>query len=697
MKDLIAYALLGLGAGGLYALLGTGVVVAFRGSGVINFAHGALAMYSAFTYDELRHRGRIALPWFDIIPTHRFNLPVHITLKHGPMPFVPSLVLALLMAVLLGLGCHFLVFRPLRNAPPLGKVIGSVGIMLYLQAVAVLNFGTENRQGESIVPNQPWRNFLGLGKAFQQNKLWIALSAVLLGAALWAFYRYTRFGLATRAAASNEKGATVLGYNPQLLAATSWVMASVLGAIAGILYAPISGLDASSLTTFVIPSLSAALVGALSSVPITIFAGLCLGMLSEGVAEKLPTYGWFPHWLASGIKQIIPLLVVIMVLYFRGDKLPVRGTIAQVRLPRSPEPKHLLRNTAVPVAVVLLLVNIFTGPWELALNTSIVAATLMLSLVVLVGYVGQISLANLTLAGVASFSVARFAANGKQIGLLPVKVTGLNLPFPFSAILAVAVATIVGIVIGFPALRIRGVQLAVVTITASTAINEFYFKNKTLVGEGAQTATPVRDPSLFGVNLGIRSDKGNHLTDRWQFSVFNLVVLVLVALAVANLRRGGTGRRFLAVRANERAAAAAGIDVARTKLLAFGISSAIAGIGGVMFAYKATTLDLSTFNIFAGIAILAFVYLGGVTSVSGAMVGGMLTAAGLITYTGNNFFHGFDKYSQAVGGIALIVTAILNPIGISAGFQETVHILGAKLRGKSEIAPAKSATEAVSA
>ncbi len=680
MKDLIAYALLGLGAGGLYALLGTGVVVAFRGSGVINFAHGALAMYSAFTYDELRHRGRIALPWFDILPTHTLNLPVHITLKHGPMPFVPSFAIALLMAVLLGLGCHFLVFRPLRNAPPLGKVIGSVGIMLYLQAVAVLNFGTENRQGESIVPNKPWRNFLGLGKAFQQNKLWIALFAALLGVGLWAFYRYTRFGLATRAAASNEKGATVLGYNPQLLAATSWVMASVLGAIAGILYAPISGLDASSLTTFVIPSLSAALVGSLSSVPITIVAGLFLGMLSEGVAEKLPTYGWFPHWLSSGIKQIIPLFVVIVVLYIRGDKLPVRGTISQLRLPRSPEPKHLVRNTAIPVAVVLLLVNIFTGPWELALNTSMIAAIMMLSLVVLVGYIGQISLANLTLAGVASFSVARFAANGKQIGLLPVKLTGLNLPFPFSAILAVAVATIVGIVVGFPALRIRGVQLAVVTITASTAITEFYFKNKTLVGQGAQTATPVRDPSLFGVNLGIRSDKGNHLTDRWQFSVFNLVVLVLVALAVANLRRGGTGRRFLAVRSNERAAAAAGIDVARTKLLAFGISSAIAGIGGVMFAYKATTLDLSTFNIFSGIAILAFAYLGGVTSVSGAMVGGMLTAAGLITYTGNNFFHGFDKFSQAIGGISLIVTAILNPIGISAGLQESAHAIAAKFR-----------------
>jgi branched-chain amino acid transport system permease protein len=683
LKDLIAYALLGLGAGGLYAMLGTGVVVAFRGSGVINFAHGALAMYSAFTYDELRHRGRIALPWFDILPTHNLNLPVHITLKHGTMPFVPSFAIALLMAVFLGLGCHFLVFRPLRNAPPLGKVIGSVGIMLYLQAVAVLNFGTENRQGESIVPNKPWRNFLGLGKAFQQNKLWIALIASLLAMGLWAFYRYTRFGLATRAAASNEKGATVLGYNPQLLAASSWVMASVLGAIAGILYAPISGLDASSLTSFVIPSLSAALVGSLSSVPITVVAGLLLGMLSEGVAEKLPTYGWFPNWLASGIKQVIPLFVVIVVLYFRGDKLPVRGSINQIRLPRSPEPKHLVRNTVIPVAIVLVLANIFTGPWELALNTSMIAAIMMLSLVVLVGYVGQISLANLTLAGVASFSVARFAANGKQIGLLPVKLTGLNLPFPFSAFLAVAVATIVGIVIGFPALRIRGVQLAVVTITASTAITEFYFRNKTLVGEGAQTATPVRDPSLLGVNLGIRSEKGNHLTDRWQFTVFNLVVLVLVALAVANLRRGGTGRRFLAVRSNERAAAAAGIDVARTKLLAFGISSAIAGIGGVMFAYKATTLDLATFNIFSGIAILAFVYLGGVTSVSGAMVGGMLTAAGLVTYTGNNFFHGFDRYSQAIGGISLIVTAILNPVGISAGLQETGHMIASKIRGRS--------------
>ena len=169
MKDLIAYALLGLGAGGLYALLGTGVVVAFRGSGVINFAHGALAMYSAFTYDELRHRGRIALPWFDILPTHSVNLPVHITLKHGPMPFVPSFAIALLMAVLLGLGCHFLVFRPLRNAAPLGKVIGSLGITLYLQGVALKNFGSDNPNPKAVFPDGIFKNFLGLGKPMPKD------------------------------------------------------------------------------------------------------------------------------------------------------------------------------------------------------------------------------------------------------------------------------------------------------------------------------------------------------------------------------------------------------------------------------------------------------------------------------------------------------------------------------------------------
>jgi branched-chain amino acid transport system permease protein len=156
-----------------------------------------------------------------------------------------------------------------------------------------------------------------------------------------------------------------------------------------------------------------------------------------------------------------------------------------------------------------------------------------------------------------------------------------------------------------------------------------------------------------------------------------------------NLRRGATGRRFLAVRANERAAAAAGIDVARTKLLGFGIASALAGIGGIMQAYRLGGIAVESYSLFAGLAILAFAYLGGITSVWGAIIGGLMVGGGLVSQTIGNFANAdFNAYLSIIGAIGLILTAILNPEGIATGTALTVKQLWAKARGRQAPAPA---------
>ena len=126
MSDIIFDLIAGLGLGALFGMLGAGLVVSYQGSGVINFAHGAMAMYGMFTFDTAWNRGELFLPWLDFLPSNALNVPVRITLdSDGSWPFLPSLILALLMAALIGLGAHFLVFRPLRNAAPLGKVVAS--------------------------------------------------------------------------------------------------------------------------------------------------------------------------------------------------------------------------------------------------------------------------------------------------------------------------------------------------------------------------------------------------------------------------------------------------------------------------------------------------------------------------------------------------------------------------------------------
>jgi branched-chain amino acid transport system permease protein len=686
MNDVIFFGLLGLAGGALYAMLATGLVCAFKGSGVINFAHGALAMYPAFTMTELQRTGHIKLPLVDILPTSALNVPVDITVHDGPVPFGVALALSLGMAALLGVLVHYLVFRPLRHAPPLGKVIGSLGVLLYLQGVALLNFGEKVRQPPAVLPSKPWPDFLWFGRAFPQVNLWLVLVAVAMGGVLWFFYQHTRFGAATRAAASNEKGAVLLGYAPDRLALANWVIAALTAGVAGILVAPVTGVDPTRFTLFVVPALGAALLGNLTSIPIAVAGGILLGSV-QSVVQQWATESWFPEWARSGAATAVPRVVIALVLFLRGDKLPIRGTVSQRRLPLSPYPVRVWQHAIIwPVLVMLLASGVsiggvtiiphLTGTWQLGLTTSLILAILSLSYVVLTGYVGQISLAQLALAGTAAFVVARLMSNGHAAegSLTGFVVHGPGLPLIIAGPIAVAAAVTVGLVVGLPALRIRGVQLAVVTIAAALMLEEFYFKNASLTDLASGSGAPVPTPKLFGLDLGVVSGSG--LSDAFAFTAFVVIVLAVCAVAVANIRRAGTGRRFLAVRANERAAAAAGVNVARTKLLAFGISSALAGVAGVLVAFQQQTISYQNFVVLLGLSVLAFAYLGGITSINGAMIAGLMGTSGLLVVFSKYHIKGIEEYTAVLGGVGLILTAIIHPEGIAPFFQPLLQRLG---------------------
>lgn len=684
MSDIVFFLLLGLGIGSLYAMLGAGLVVVYKGSGVINFAHGALAMYGMFTFDTAWNRGEFFFPWVDFLPTHDLNVPVRITLdSDGSWPMVPSIILALLVAAALGFAVHWLVFRPLRNAAPLGKVVASLGVALYLQAVALLNFGNSFPIPKSVVPDEPIEDFLGLGKAYPRNTLYSIGFALVMGAAVWCLYRFTRFGLATRAAAGNEKGAVLLGYSPQRLAAINWVLASVLATAMAIVVGPLQGpITPIGLTALIVPALAAALIGGLQSIPMAVAGGFALGAVSTLLDIK--KQDWFDGpllWLQDGITESLPLLVIVAVLFLRGRSLPIRGTVEERRLPLSPTPTRMLQHAAVWIVVVTMFAyfwedagtrTVFAG----ALQTGLVFMIIMLSMVVLTGYVGQISLAQMSLVGVAAFMMSRMMADGEPRGSNLVPVPGPDLPWPIAGLIGVVIAVIVGLLLGLPALRIRGVQLAVVTIAAAIAIQSVYLENDELTELRAGVPAFIDTPTFFGVDIGARSDRFQN--ERPEFAIFAVVVLALVALAIANIRRTGTGRRFLAVRANERAAAAAGINVARTKLLAFALSAAIAGIGGVMLAFKQVEVSSANFPYQASLVILAFAYLAGITSINGGIMAGALVAGSLAPVFGNYFLAdaNLEAYTTLLGGLGLVVTAIVHPGGAAPFFAILLRVMG---------------------
>jgi branched-chain amino acid transport system permease protein len=233
-------------------------------------------------------------------------------------------------------------------------------------------------------------------------------------------------------------------------------------------------------------------------------------------------------------------------------------------------------------------------------------------------------------------------------------------PFPVSMILGACAASAVGVIIAIPALRVRGSQLAVVTLAAAVAVERFIFGNP---GITPPLGNPVPDAQLFGLDLAVR--RTGDLV-RLPFAIFVLVILLAAVALVINLTRGNAGRALLAVRSNERAAAAAGINVTATKVLVFAVSSFLAGLAGCLLAYSRGQVSVGSFTALVGVAMLAYAYLGGITSVTGAAIAGALAPLGIGYVILNDVLgESMNRYYLLISGVGLVVTSVLNPIGVA--------------------------------
>ncbi len=650
MTEHLLFLIVGLGAGAAYAAIAMALVTTYRGTGVINIAQGAMAMWAAFVYDALRRQGDL------VLPVGRVHLG-------DGLATWPALGVGVVTAALLGLILHLVVFRPLRSAPPLAKVVASVGVAITLQALVVLRFGTGRRAVPAALPDDPVR--IG-ALSFSRDRIWFAALVAAIAVMLWGYGRFTRAGLATRAGAETERGAILLGYSPDRLAAATWVLAAVVGGTVAVLVSPTVGLEPVSWTLMVVPGLACALVGRLTSVGVACAAGLALGAV-ESEITLLSSRDWWPDWATVGVAEAVPLLVIVAALFLLGPRLPTRGSATADPLPTVPTPRVGAPVVGALVAAGGAALLLTEGSYRFGVITSMIVALMALSLVVLTGFVGQISLAQAAFAGSAGFVLSKI---------------GTGLPFPLPLLVAALAATALGLLVAVPALRVRGVQLAVVTLAAGVAIEQFVFRNPTLT---PTTGNLIPDPRIFGVDLAVR--RGADLA-RWQFGILVLVVLALAALAVANLGRSGTGRALLAVRSNERAAASVGVDVAAAKLIAFGMSAFLAGLAGALIGYSRGQLSATSFGVSVSLTLLAFAYLGGITSIGGALVAGILAPLG-IGYVVLDRAADLGEHYLLVSGMLLVATAVLNPGGIAGSVRGHAAALSSRFGGRHAAAAAR--------
>lgn len=656
MTDYVFFLLLGSGAGAIIAILGLGLVITFQGSGVVNFAYGAMTMWIVYVYADLRE-GSYPFPIPGLPDRYHFD---------GDVGFVPALMLALLTAALMGLIVYLLVFKPLAKAPALAKVVASVGLVVVFTSLVERRFSDKvNIRVGQILPRQPVT--LTDDLTIPRDGLWLALIVIGVGSAVWAYSRFSRLGLVVRAAAENEKGAVLLGYSPNFLAGFSFVLASVVSGLVGILAAPMIQLTSTVFTFgYLIPALGAALIGKFRYVGPTVAMGFAIGMVQSSFTKLQVDVGWFPEY---GAREGLPFLIIIGAMMLRGEQLPERGAVDDWKLPAVPQARVTPASVLVPVTLAIVGLLALGPLWRGAIMTTAIGVVFALSFVFLTGFAGQTSLAQMAFAGVAGFGLSKLAINW-------------GIPFPIAPLLAASIAAVFGAILGLPALRLRGINLAIVTLAGGLAISEFIFKNPKYVGDASTGGAKIPHPKLgdwdMALVLGTKSS-------RPVFGIFLVVVALGLALMVANFRRSSSGRRMLAVRSNERAASAAGVNVASVKMGAFTMSAFIAGVAGTLIGYRFGAVSDVSFGVVASLTALAVAYLGGITSVSGAVTSGIMATSGVAFFAMGEVFESVGVWEVYVGGVLLILTAILNPEGIAGGIRASVAKARAK---KSSAAPA---------
>ncbi len=615
MDEVIRFALLGLGVGALYAFASQGLIVIYRGTGVLNFSLGATAIAGVFLQWELQY-------------------------EQG-WPFLLAALAGVALSAFLGVLTHWVIMRPLGRASSLIRVIATLGVLVTVQAAVVIRYGSAPRQVDSWLPTSRVNLWGEVGTTVDRFILLGIAGASAL--ALWALYRSSRFGLATEAVSESERSAAAVGISPNRIAMLNWALGSAIAAVAGILVVPIITLQVTAMTSLVLAALAAALVADFRSFPIATAAGLGLGIGQTLVGRFVDQQGLGPS---------LPFLVIIVFLVFRGRSLPLRDYLLR-ELPMIGNGRMSWDWTLFACGALVFVMLTAEPRWIDAITVSLSAAIILLSIVVLTGYAGQLSLAQYTIAGFGAYVAGRLVAV-------------FDIPFVLGLVAGVAAAVPLGLVFGLPAARTRGINLAIVTLGLGTTIELMLFRNRNYTG-GVQ-GTQVGNPDLFGYDIG-------SIRHPARYGMFALVMAVLAVWVVSNVRRGRSGRRLVAVRTNERAAAALGIDVMAAKLFAFSFAAAIAALGGIVLSFRLSSISYQSFTNFDSITYVGLALVGGVGHLLGAFVGATMATAGFSQEVLESHWDGVGRFIQLISGISILLMVLAYKDGVAAEWVKIFRVL----------------------
>ena len=646
LQPILTGAVLSLPLIGIYVVFAVGIVVIYRASRVINLAHGAFALVPAYIFLQLGASDR----WHILSGVRVWRIPIGLAL---------DALVAIAGGVALGLLTERFVVRRLRRQGPVAQTVGTVAVFGLAVAVAVKMYGSAplapphggGVTGFGLLPSGAIH--VGNG-SLRYASIVIALIGTVATVACLALFRFTDIGLAMRAAADNRRAASLMGVDPDRTTAMAWALGGGLAGLAGVLTGASNNIDAFVLGLQVLPAFVAVLIGGLDSLPGALIGSAIVGFV-EAERPDIATIPGLGALNGPGTAQLIFMILAFILLATRGARLVATNvrdaglTAAPAPQPAAtaPRPRRLRGPSITALAVVLVLVPFlpfvrfsvvadFINAWYYVLTA--------LSIVLLTGWVGQISLAQASLVGVGAFVTA-------------LATTQWHVPFPVSLLFGAAAGGLVAAFLGAVALRVRGLYLAIATLVFAWMADDYLFNQSWLgiVGGSADAhVPPIGKPGAIPYFDFASSQKLMYL--------LFLAAAALVIYVLANLRETKTGRAFFAVRGSEVAAASLGIAVSRYKLLAFAVAGVIAGIAGSLAAVYQESVSPTSFNILVSLLFLGIAVVGGVQSLGGAVLAGLLFAGLNELFLRVGFLGGFlDIVSSAL----LLGVLLLYPGGLA--------------------------------
>ncbi|MEV4112640.1 ATP-binding cassette domain-containing protein [Nonomuraea sp. NPDC049695] len=579
---IVGYVLSGLVTGAIFAVMGSGLTLSYAATGVFNFAHGAIGFLTALLFYELNAAA---------------GLPA----------WLSALVSVALFAPALGYALHRTMFGGLAQAGETAQIVATIGLTIALPALGLLVVdlaGLPSADATSLprgIGPHPALSFDVLGARLDTDQLITFGFSAVAALGLWLFMRHSPYGLRMRATVDRRRLATLRGIDAAATSALAWMLGSGLAGLAGVLAVSVLGLDATAYTVLLFASATAAVFGRLRSIPWTFAAGLALGVIQNLVAG----YTDFLEEV-TGLRTAVPVILLFagLVLLNRSRER-VAGSAAE----DAPPPDHLAglppwrRRLPWAVGLVALLAFTFLASeyYVGVAAQGLVLALIFCSFVVVTGIGGMVNLAQAAFASMAALTCGWAFSSG--------------LPFFAAILLGVAAAAAAGMLVALPALRLGGRVLTLATLAMALLADQVLFQVDAF--SNGTIGWPL--PAL-GLGFADTSDARVRV-------VVLLVLIAGVALLVRNLERSASGRAILAVRSAPAAATTSGLSAPRTKIMLFALASAIAGLGGVLFAVSKGSITATDLPAFSGFVWLAVVVLQGVRRVGGAVLGGLIAVA----------------------------------------------------------------------